>query len=439
MKILFILPFDNTYRYQGSFKKSVSYAPLTLTTLAALVPPELNAEITLVDEGVEKGEYAYRTWDIVGITCVASTAPRAYYLANYFQGRGSHVLLGGVHPTLMPDEAQRFCDSLFVGYAEDTLPQFFSDYLEGKPKKRYDHDASLPLSAPIPRRDLQRNERYISAPSIIANRGCRNNCDFCSIPRLWGRDNNTRPVEEVVEEIRLTGQRRFLFLDPSPDSNKDYARMLYEALIPLKIQWAGLLTSRVTKDKEFFDLIIRSGCVGTLIGFESLSHDSMVASRKVFNNVTKYREIVRDFHKHDISVLGTFVLGLDGDTPKSMAETVGLIDEMEVDLPRFAVLTPFPGTDVFRKLKDAGRIFTEDWSLYDSEHVVYEPKHFSPQELQHIFFEVYTKTYSVPRIMRRAARARHKLLIGAAGLGFRHYAYSLYRYKRSWPMRMMPD
>ena len=147
----------------------------------------------------------------------------------------------------------------------------------------------MPLSSPIPRRDLQKKKLYISVPTVVANRGCMNNCEFCSIPRMWGNKNFTRPIDEVINEIKELRSKRILFLDPSPTSNKAYAKEFFKALIPLKIKWAGLATSNITRDKQLFDLIKKSGCISILIGFESHSRESINASRKGFNRVEEYR------------------------------------------------------------------------------------------------------------------------------------------------------
>lgn len=437
MRILLILPADNVYRYQkGSFSRNVSYAPLTLTTLAALVPADIKAEIHLLDEGVmDPDTFSHNHYDIVGLTAVVSSAPRAYELAAFWKRRGAHTLLGGTHVTLNPDEAARHADTVFVGFAENTFPQFLRDYIAGRPARRYLHDGG-PLTAPIPRRDLMPKKSYIDAPTVIGNRGCRNNCQFCAIPRMWGSYECTRPVDEVVEEVRQLKSKRVLFLDPSPLSNKEYAKRLYEALVPLKIEWYGLATSTITRDAELFDLIVRSGCRGTLIGFETLSQDSNALIRKSFNNVAQYRETVKTLHRHDISVLGTFVLGFDGDTKESLRKTADLVTEIGVDIPRYAVLTPYPGTDIFRTLKAEGRILTEDWSKYDSEQVVFRPKNMTPNELQQIYYEVYERTYSAGNIARRIAQSNNKFWLSLISLGFKMLVNKMNRY--TVPEEMAP-
>ncbi|MCP5105032.1 MAG: B12-binding domain-containing radical SAM protein [bacterium] len=428
MKILFILPSDSIYKYKGAIKRTITYAPLTFTTLAALIPGELEAEVEIIDEGVQKPDYENKMYDIVGITCVVSSAPRAYELAGYWRKRGSHVVLGGAHPTLMPEEAARHCDTLVKGFAEETFPQLLRDFQKGEIKKVYEQDKECPLSSPNPRRDLTAKKLYVSVPTVIANRGCRNDCEFCAIPRMWGRKNFTRPVAEVIDEIKRLNSKSVIFLDPSPISNKEYAKEFYRALIPLKIRWAGLATINITKDMELFDLIVQSGCIATLIGFESLSQESMALSRKGFNRVEDYKRVIETLHRNGISILGTFVLGLDGDTKESLNRMPELIAELGVDLPRFAVLTPYPGTDTFNKLKRDNRLITEDWSKYDSEQVVFKPKNMTANELQQIFYGVYEKTYSLKHVVRRTIRSKRKIMSGIFNFGLRKLVYNMTRY-----------
>ena len=429
LKILFILPHDNIYKFKGNFKRSVSYAPLTFTTLAALVPEDIDTKIEIIDEGVQKGDYENNDYDIVGITCVVSSAPRAYELADYWKKRGSYVIMGGAHPTLMPDEASQHCDSLFVGFAENTFPEFLHDFQKGIQKKIYQHDRNLPAPPPIPRRDLLKNKIYISVPTVIANRGCMNNCEFCAVPKMWGNKNLTRPVEDAIDEIKKTGSKKILFLDPSPTSDKEYAKEFFKALIPLKIKWAGLATSNITNDQELFDLIVKSGCIATLIGFESLSQQSIKMSRKGFNKVEQYKKTINELHRNKIDILGTFILGLDGDSKENLLEIPDLIEELGVDLPRFAVLTPYPGTDTYHKMKKENRLITEDWSRYDSEQVVFKPDNMTPNELQQIFYKSYEETYSLKRTRKRTRKANHKLMTGISNFGFVNLVKKMKRYE----------
>jgi radical SAM superfamily enzyme YgiQ (UPF0313 family) len=428
MKILFILPSDNLYKYNGAISRNVNYGPMTFITLAALVPPDIKAEIEIIDEGVQKPDYEGKHYDIVGLTCVVSSAPRAYELSKYFREKGAYIIMGGAHPTSFPEEAKLHCDSLFLGFAEQTFPKFLRDFQEGKPEKLYVHDWDKPFSSPAPRRDLIPKKLYVSVPSVIANRGCMNNCEFCSIAQNFGNKNLTRPIGEVIDEIKGLKSKYILFLDPSPTSNREYALELFNALIPLKKKWAGLCTSDIHKDPELLDVIVRSGIMAFFVGFESLSQDSMSISGKSTNRVDHYKDCVKTLHSNGIDVMGAFVFGFDGDTKDGLIRVPELIDELRIDLPRIAILTPYPGTRIFERLKSQGRLLNEDWRNYDSQRVVFRPKNMTPEELQHIYYDVYKRTYSKRRIIRRSARSRHKIMISVFNGGFRKIVMDMEKY-----------
>lgn len=426
MRILLILPHDRIYRYRGPFKRLLVCAPLALTTLAALVPEELDAHIDIVDEGVQKPDYEGKVYDVVGITCVASSSTRAYSLTEYWQAKGAFVVLGGVHPTLMPEEAGKHADAVVVGLAEDTWPRLLRDWKAGTVKKMYCADYRKELSCPAPKRELQAKHRYLPVATVIANRSCTNHCEYCSVHRFFGRKSVTRPIPEVVDEIKHLNARGVMFYDPNLISDREYAKRLLEALIPLRLRWGGSATVDIVYDKEFLELAVKSGCEGFLFGFESFSQSSLNGSGKSFNQVSKYKEAVKIMHDHGMSVLGCFVLGFDGDTKEGLERMVQIVDDLEVDLPRYAVLTPFPGTNLFSRLEEEDRILTRDWSLYDSEHVVFRPKQMAAWELQQILHSTWKRSFSTSRIIRRVARTRkNRLLNLTASLGIRYYAHGL--------------
>jgi radical SAM superfamily enzyme YgiQ (UPF0313 family) len=426
MKILLILPYDRTYHYRGFFSVPISYAPLTLTTLAALVPPELDAEIDIVDEGVSPPRQDGR-YDIVGITATASSSPRAYFLCAYWRARGAYVVMGGAHVTLMPDEAVQYADSVFIGLAEQTWPQFLRDYAARRAQARYQHqsnDGDLPV--PVPRRDLLAQRGYMSIPTIIANRGCRLNCEFCAIHHQWGRHGLTRPVAEVIDEIRVLGAKRLIFLDPNLYSERDYTLALFEALTPLRLRWSGLATLNLVDDPPVFDALCRSGCEGLLLGLENFNQQTMRSIDKPFNRVDAYQRQISRLRERNIASLGCFVLGFDEDSENSIRDTLRQIPALGLDLVRFSVLTPLPGTGLHRQLAAQGRILTDDMSLYDNEHVVYRPKQIAPQRLQALLHEAWRESYRLGAIMRRALiRPQSRLLRLAANLGFRLYGRKL--------------
>ena len=423
MKILFITPYDNNYRYKSAFTKSLSYMPLTMPYLAALTPEAYGAELRAIDEGVQKVDYeALGFYDIVAITAVTSSVRRGYELAAYFKAKGSYTVMGGHHVTLCPDEAAEHADTVMTGPADRIWREFLADFVGGTPKPRYDGEhCDIGAANVIPRRDLMQKSKYIFAPTVIANFGCMNRCEFCVINAFWGGKHSARGIGDVIAEIRSLKSKYILFLDPSPTSNRAYAMEFYEALIPLGIKWAGLCTTDIGEDGELFELMIRSGCIGILMGFETFSPESLQESRKK-NKVESYKAVVEMFHKRGVSVLGTFMLGFDGDTRESLAAMPDYIEEIGVDIPRFAILTPYPNTPTYRRLAAEGRMRSTDWNDYDSIHATFEPGHMSARELEELLVLVSNECYTLRRILRRAVRNRYGgLLKLGVNLGFRIY------------------
>lgn len=428
-RIVLISPRGPLYRFRGgTWKKSLRYAPLTLTTLAALIPAELNAQVQILDEGIEEVPLDIEA-DLIGISAITGTAERAYELAAHFRSRGIPVVLGGVHVTLLPDEAAEHADTIVVGYAEESWPRLLRDFVGGRLGQRYEQAPDLSLSGrPFPRRDLNPKGMYSIPHTIEATRGCIHRCEFCVVPSAWGRPLQ-KPVGTVIDEIRDMGAKRLLFLDLNLIADTSYAKELFQALIPLKIRWGGLATTLIARDEELLDLCAQSGCRGLLIGFETLSEEALHQTRKGFNRIADYRDVVERLHARGIGIQGTFVFGFDSHDEDVFAETVDFAIDAALDLPRYAILTPFPGTPLFQNLDREGRIRTRSWTLYDGQHVVFEPAKMSPQELEAGTEWAWKKTYSMGAIARRLGRARIMPLLSlAANLGYRVYAHNLHRY-----------
>ncbi len=429
-RIALISPKGPLYRYRkGIFKKSLRYQPLTLTTLAALVPKEFPAELTLIDEGIQDIPDNLEA-DLVGITVITGTAKRAYELADRFRARGITVVLGGPHVTLIPDDAMPHADAIVTGYAEDTWPQLLYDIAAGKLKPAYHQAPDLSLAGrPFPRRELLPSKHYITSDVFEATRACIHNCDFCVVPTAWGRKPLQKPVEEVIADIRSRGARRIIFIDLNLISHRGYAKQLFSALIPLKLHWYGLSTVLLADDDELLELASRSGCRGLLMGLESISNTNLRESGKGFNSPEKFARVVERLHDHGIALQGCFVFGLDDDDPDVFLRTAEFAVQAKVDLPRFAVVTPFPNTPLYLRLEAEGRILTRDWELYDGQHVVFQPKRMSVQQLQDGIETAWKHAYSVHSIFRRIRHSPAPLAVRVGtNLGYRFYAHNLSRY-----------
>ena len=430
MKLVLMSPAGTMYRCSsGSFKKALRYAPLTLSTLASLIPAELDVEIELIDEGVQQLP-DHIDADLVGISAITGTATRSYRIADRLRSLGIPVVLGGVHPTIMPDEAAAHADSVIVGFAEETWPQLLRDFANGGMRPLYKQSADLSLAGmPFARRDLLRSSLYLTMNSMQATRGCTNTCEFCVIPGAWGTTQLFRPIDDVVRELATLKGRYVTFLDPSPMENVDYAKALFRAMIPLGKTWFGLSTVKIVEDPELLDLCAKSGCRGLLLGFESLLQEGLDGIAKDFNLVDRYGEVVSKLHGRGIAIQGCFVFGFDTDDTSVFERTVEFVDRVKIDLPRYAVCTPFPRTELHKKWSAEGRILTDDWSLYDSQHVVYRPARMSPEELGEGLRWAWNRSYRLGSIVSRVLGSGCSLLVSTiANIGYRVYAKNLERF-----------
>jgi radical SAM superfamily enzyme YgiQ (UPF0313 family) len=430
LRIALLSPKGPLYRHRGGiWRKSLRYQPLTLTTLAALVPPELDADLRLIDEGIADVPLDLEV-DIIGLTVITGTAVRAYELADHFRSRGITVVLGGPHVTLIPEDAQPHADAIVVGYAEDTWPQLLRDFVAGELRSRYVQQPGLDLGGrPFPRRDLLPGDRFLTNNVFEATRGCIHSCDFCVVPTAWGRKPFLKPVGEVIADIRQHGARKLIFVDLNIIADRDYALELFAALTPLRVQWYGLSTVLLVDDAELLAACGRSGCKGLLMGLESISRSNLRESSKGFNAPDRYALVVQRLHDHGIALQGCFVFGLDHDEPDVFLKTAEFAVAAKIDLPRFAVVTPFPNTGLYKRLEAEGRILTKNWELYDAQHVVFQPLRMSVRELQEGVERAWKYAYSWRSMARRLRHspAPWPVRLGT-NLGYRFYAHNLSRF-----------
>ena len=430
LRIALISPKGPLYRNRGGiFRKSLRYMPLTLPTLASLVPADLDAEIICIDEGIEDVDIEMDV-DLVGLTVITGTATRAYELSRQFRERGKTVVLGGPHVTLVPEDATAHADSIVVGYAEDEWPRLLRDHVAGNLQPRYNQSPELDLSGrPLPNRSVLPERRYLTADVFEATRACVHACSFCVVPSAWGRKPLHKPVDEVVADIKQRRARRAIFIDLNIIANRDYARELFTALKPLGIQWYGLATTLLCQDTQLLDLVAESGCRGLLMGLESIRSENLTQNHKRFNHPESYASVVESLHDRDIALQGCFVFGLDEDTDDVFQETAELAVDIGIDLPRFAIVTPFPGTQLFQRFEQEGRILTRNWQLYDGQHVVFQPAQMSSQTLargNEFAWKYAYRWRSIARRLRQTGAPLHVAL--STNLGYRYYARRLDRF-----------
>jgi radical SAM superfamily enzyme YgiQ (UPF0313 family) len=423
MRILLIHTQHPIQRYGvGTYGRHLRYAPLTLPTLAALVPPDVPAEVRVVDEMVERVDLGARP-HLVGLTAITSAAPRAYELARHFRARGATVVMGGVHATLMPDEAAGHVDAVVQGYAEETWPRLLRDFRDGRLQRRYVHDRGQPLrSVASPARGHVRSSRYVASNTVEMSRGCVRRCSYCVTHRL-NEGYVRRDVEAVLDEIRRMPGRLVTFLDPNLIGDPEHARRFFSALAKLGKLWIGCVTVDLARDPELLDLLVESGARGFLVGFESLDQAALDGSNKAFSRTDEYLEAIERFHARGVIVQGSFMFGFDCDDPGVFDRTADFVLRARIELPQFTVFTPFPGTQAFAQLDEEGRILTRDWARYNGHEVVFRPAQMSPAQLAAGVRHAWRRTYALPSIVRRlAARPlRYKPLVFLSNLNFRRF------------------
>jgi radical SAM superfamily enzyme YgiQ (UPF0313 family) len=393
--------------------------PLGLQTVAALTPADVPVQI--VDENYQSVEAADSA-DAVGIGCLTATAPRAYELADTFRARGVPVVLGGHHPSICPDEAARHADAVVVGQAEGIWPQVVADLKAGSLQPRYESPlVGFPDEPVISRRNLTPYGRYLTPNSVETTRGCPNTCEFCSVRVFFRGKFHRRPVEHVVQEILHLPTRGFIwFVADNFTIDRRYAKRLLEAIVPLRRRWFCQASLSSLSDPELLRLMRRAGCELVFIGFESITREGLEELDKTVNNQRDYGETIRMIHEHGINIEGAFIFGLDSHDESIFDRTVEFGVRHKIDGAQFTILTPLPGTETFRRMHGAGRIFDYNWEHYDCGHAVFRPAKMSPDTLQRGLHYAYHQYYRLPSILRRlignANNTRNFLLMNT---GFR--------------------
>jgi radical SAM superfamily enzyme YgiQ (UPF0313 family) len=268
---------------------------------------------------------------------------------------------------------------------------------------------------------------YITTHVFEATRACVHSCDFCVVPAAWGLKPYQKPVEEIVADIQQHWARKIIFIDLNLIADKHYAARLFEALISLKVQWFGLSTTLLVRDQPLLELAAASGCSGLLMGFESITPENLKQSRKGFNSPDEYRELVATLHRYGITLMACFTFGMDYDTPDVFLKTAQFAVDAAIDLPRFAIVTPFPNTALYKRLEGEGRILTKNWELYDGQHVVFQPKQMTVQQVYEGHETAWKYTYSWRSMAQRLLGSRIQVPVWViANLGYRFYAHHLH-------------
>lgn len=401
MKIRLIDPaYDHPFiSHSQRVIKTIWFAHLTLTTLAALTPPEI--EVTITDENVEPIDFEEEV-DLVGLTGMVMHASRAYEIAERFRQRGIPVVMGGPHASSLPLEAKEHVDAVVIGEAEDVWEGLIKDFQNGclKPFYRADRYCSME-GRPPPRIDLLRKDAYMTVNCVQTTRGCPHQCDFCHVTHFFGKTYRCRPVKEVIEEVMGLKGDFLVFIDDNIAGNRHYAKELFTQLKPLKKKWASQASITLTRDPELLRLAAESGCVSLFLGIESLSTENLKDVHKSFNRVSEFEDAIKFLHDHDIMILAGFIFGFDHDDEGVFERTLRFCERNRIELPSPFILTPLPGTTLFQRMESGKRLLHRDWSQYNGATVVFKPRLMTEETLQRGFNWVCKEAYSWRSIFKR--------------------------------------
>lgn len=372
--------------------------PLGLLTVVNM----LRGEHTVILENENIEPIYYDKPDLVGISITVDVLPRAIEIAKRFREQGCTVVAGGIHITTAADTIPENCfDVLCVGAAEGTWPDIIKDYQNGTLKPIYHCNKKLTGRDLVPPAyDFIDKKKYLYCNVIHTSRGCPFRCDFCYNSGA-GQQFVNREIADVIQEIKAIGTKHIMIIDDNFIGNKPWTYAFLEELKPLKIKWNAAVSINVASDEKLLDLMKESGCQGLFIGFESINPDSIADVHKVQNQRDSYEYAVHQIHKRGIMINASFVFGLDGDTKETFQRTLDWIVKNKIETVTSHILTPYPGTALYRKLKAENRIDEEDLSLYNTAHVVFQPQNMTKQELQEGYLWIYRKVYSFRNILKR--------------------------------------
>ena len=385
---------------------SARLTPLALATLAALSPPDVEVEFS--DDQIRPVDLnnGFRGADLVAISVLSKTAQRAYQIADACREKGTKVVLGGIHPTVLPEEASAHADAVVIGEAEDLWPRVMADFQTGRLQRFYRQDRAADMnSSPIPRREIfnAHYRSYIPMDVVQTTRGCPFFCEFCTVHSTFGNRFRMREMDKVVGEIQGLTRWGILFADDNVIGDAPYFRKLFTALEPLKLKWVGQASLAGLNDEENLKVLRKSGCKGLFIGFESLS-PQLKTIGKPQNHPERYGEVIRKLHDHGIITYASFVFGFDFDDPSVFERTVEFAVANKIIMAQFVMLTPYPGTRLYSRLQAEGRLLRDQWWLAPNQEVLaphYRPKLMEPEQLREGWKWVWKEFYNFSSIRKR--------------------------------------
>jgi len=399
VKLLLVSPRSSEKKSPIGFK----VPQLALHVLTALTPQDV--DITVVDEQISDVDFSEK-FDLVSISIMTATAKRGYKIAKIFSTKGSKIVFGGIHASVLPREAITYGDAVVIGEAEGSWPVLIEDFKNNSLKKFY-HATSCDLSkAPLPKRNIGIDRAILGYkwPGIYTTRGCPYSCEFCSVSDVYGRKIRHLPIPMVVKDIENAQSKIFLILDDNVIADPKYSKNLFQALAPLKIQWGGQSSIAIAKDERLLKLCHRSGCRGLFIGMESISTLSMSRMHKTFKTIIENEDAIKKIQDAGILFHPSFVFGFDDDTKSIFDDTLEFLYKNRITTATFNILTPYPGTKLYNRLKQEKRIISEDWSNFNHSTVVFRPKNMTERELAEGYYHLKKEFYSLNNICRRITR-----------------------------------
>jgi radical SAM superfamily enzyme YgiQ (UPF0313 family) len=377
------------------------YSPLAgLLAVAGAIPRE-RYDVLLTDENIEPIDFDLKA-DLVGISAMTSYVKRGYEIADAFRARGVPVVMGGIHPSFMPQEALAHCDAVVVGEAELVIGNLLDDLEQGALRGVYRADRLYPMEGlPMPRYDLIKKNRYVNRTFVQTARGCHQGCTFCAEPLMNGLKVRYRPVEEVIREVESCGSRTISINDADFFGTPEHPEQIMRALAGRGLRWQAGVNSKLAQDDRMLELAAASGCTMLSIGFESISPATLKSVHKQVNRPETFAALVEKVHSYGIMVFGLFMFGFDGDGPAVFQQTARFNVQAGFDACAYSVLTPYPGTLTWYEMKKAGRIVSFDWDKYDQANVVYRPAQMSGEELRVGQTGAYETFYALSSLARR--------------------------------------
>jgi radical SAM superfamily enzyme YgiQ (UPF0313 family) len=383
------------------YLKRALYSPLAgLISVAAAIPRD-RYEVVLTDENIESIDFDLKA-DVVGISAMTAYVNRGYEIADAFRARGVPVVMGGVHPSFMPQEALQHCDAVVIGEVELVMEKLLDDLERGEMRGTYKSEKLHPMvGLSMPRYDLIKKDRYVNRTFVQTSRGCHQGCTFCCEPLMNGLKFRYRPIDEVMREVDNCGSRMISINDSDFFGTKERPKEVMRALKGRGVHWQAGVTSKLAQDDRMLELAAESGCTLMSIGFESITRSTLTSVHKHVNRPETFVSLVEKVHSYGIMVFGLFMFGFDGDDPSVFEETVKFCISANYDACAFSVLTPYPGTLTWYDLKKAGRIVSFDWSKYDQSNVVFRPTNMTGDELRLGQNTAYEMFYAPSSIARR--------------------------------------